>query len=62
MEDVAGAVAATSVAVGGDRNLHLVARVGASVIVGVTVYVLVARALHVEELTALFAVRRQSAN
>jgi len=56
------AVAATSALVGGDRNLHLLLRVGASVGVGVTVYGLVARALHVEELTALFAVRRQPAN
>jgi putative peptidoglycan lipid II flippase len=55
------AVAATSATIGGDRNLHLLGRVGASVIVGVTVYVLVARALHVEELTALFGARRRPA-
>jgi putative peptidoglycan lipid II flippase len=54
------AVLAVSVAIGGDRNLHLVARVGAGVIVGVTVYLLVARALHIEELSALFNLRRRS--
>jgi hypothetical protein len=31
------------------------------VVVGVTVYFLVARALHIEELDALIAVRRRSA-
>ncbi len=55
------AVAACSAVIGGDRSLHLVGRVGASVLVGVTVYVLVARALHVEELTALFSARRHPA-
>jgi putative peptidoglycan lipid II flippase len=52
-------VLAVSLGIGGTRNLHLLVRVVASVSAGVTVYVLVARALHVEELTALFAARRQ---
>ena len=54
---MAAAVAAVSWAIGGESNLHLLARVVAGVSVGVTVYVLVARALHIEEFTALLAVR-----
>lgn len=54
---MAGVVVAVSAAIGGDRNLHLLARVVASVSAGVTVYVLVARALHIEEFTALLPVR-----
>lgn len=51
-------VAALSALIGGDRNVHALVRVGASVMAGVSVYVLVARALHVKELTALLASRR----
>jgi putative peptidoglycan lipid II flippase len=58
---MAAAVAAISALIGGDRNLHLVARVVGGVSVGVTVYVLVARALHLQEITALLAVRRRRA-
>jgi putative peptidoglycan lipid II flippase len=55
-------VALASIAIGGDRNLHLLVRVGASVSAGVTVYFLVARALRVQELTALLAARRRPAS
>jgi putative peptidoglycan lipid II flippase len=53
-------VASISAVIGGSSNVHLVARVGASVIAGVSVYLLVARALHVRELNALFSWRRSS--
>jgi putative peptidoglycan lipid II flippase len=53
-------VALISAAIGGSSNVHLVARVGASVIAGVSVYLLVARALHVRELNALFSWRRSA--
>jgi len=52
---------AVSDIVGGASNVRLLLRVGASVIAGVTVYVLVARTLHIEDLTALIAVRRRRA-
>ena len=55
-----GAVTAVSVVVGGDDLVRLATRVAAGVVVGVTVYFLVARALHIEELEALLAVRRRS--
>jgi putative peptidoglycan lipid II flippase len=57
---MAACVAVVSWAIGGESNLHLLARVVAGVSVGVTVYVLVARALHIEEFTALLAVRRRA--
>jgi putative peptidoglycan lipid II flippase len=53
-------VALLSWLIGGDRNVHLLVRVVASVSAGVTVYVLVARALHIEEFTALLAIRRRA--
>jgi putative peptidoglycan lipid II flippase len=53
MAVVAGAA---SLLVGGDSGARLVARVGVGVVAGVTVYVAVARALGVGELTALLRI------
>jgi putative peptidoglycan lipid II flippase len=52
-------VALASAAIGGDRNVHALVRVGASVIAGVSVYLLVARALHVDEIKSLLSLRRR---
>ena len=57
---VMGAVAfGISELIGGDDGLRLVARVGAGVVAGVTVYVLAARLLGIDELTALLRFRRR---
>jgi putative peptidoglycan lipid II flippase len=59
---MAAAVAIVSLPFGGNGNFAEVARVGAGVTVGVTVYLLVTRAMHVDELTALVALRRRRTN
>jgi putative peptidoglycan lipid II flippase len=53
------AAAMVSMAVGGDEGPRLAARVGAAVIAGVSVYVVVARALRVAELMSLLQIRRR---
>jgi putative peptidoglycan lipid II flippase len=53
---MAAAAGAASLLVGGDSGARLVARVGVGVVAGVTVYVAVARALGVGELTALLRI------
>ncbi|MBA3654374.1 MAG: murein biosynthesis integral membrane protein MurJ [Actinobacteria bacterium] len=54
------AVLGVSLILRGESNVVQLARVVAGVTVGVTVYLLVARALRVEELTALLALRRRN--
>jgi hypothetical protein len=59
---MAGLVAVVSVAVPGSRGLALAARVVAAVGIGVVTYVVAARALGMDELTALLRqLRRRSA-
>jgi putative peptidoglycan lipid II flippase len=57
---MAAGVAIVSTAVGGDDGFRLLARVGASVIAGVTLFALAARALGVSELSSLLRVRTRT--
>ena len=56
---MAAAAYGVSELIGGEHGLRLVARVGAGVGAGVTVYVLAARLLGIDELTALLRFRRR---
>lgn len=56
---MAAGVLAVSSAIGGEHGLRLVARVGAGVVTGVTLFGLAARFVGVEELASVLRIRRQ---